>query len=164
MIWSVLKPPARQLMSTATQQGAYSHLLVSTKPCSSFRFVLDVVLVQGTLPNQPVSHVRHKLRAVCSKEGDKTSKRVCRCSGLFTILWQSLHALEPQIHSEQGACPRNCLPKSCSRCSKCAQGFICKRSVRDCLQSKRRGPEVTLYSEGKMLKKVSAVCAAFHHL
>lgn len=79
-------------------------------------------------------------------------------------LAESEHTLEPQIHSEQGACLRNCLPNSCSHGSKCAQGFIYKRPVRDCLWRKRRGPEVTLYSESKMLKKVGAACAAFHHL
>lgn len=111
-----------------------------------------------------MSHVRHELRAVSSEEGDKTSDRVCRYSGLFAPLWQSLHTLEPQIHPKQSACLRNCLLRSCSHCSKCAQGLVCKRFVRDCLKRKRRGHEVTLYSERKMLKKVGAACVAFHHL
>lgn len=76
-------------------QCAYSHLLVSSKPRSSFALVLELqiqgVFVHGTLPSQPMSHVWHELQAVCSKARGKTSGRICRCSGLFTALWQSLN-------------------------------------------------------------------------
>lgn len=95
-VWTVLKLPAGSSWSWSASvqyQCDYSHLLASSKPCSSFALVLELqiqgVFVHGTLPNQPMSHVWHELWAVCRKVGNKTSGRICRCSGLFTALCQS---------------------------------------------------------------------------
>lgn len=82
------------------------------------------------------------------------------CLQPFGRVWTYPGATNPL---REGCLPEK-LPVKCSHGSKCAQGLGYKTPVHDCLWRKRRGPEATLYSERKVLKKVGAACAAFHHL